>query len=106
MKKQISIIIPAYNEEKSVLPLYENIKKVLENLDYELIFINDGSQDKTLDEMNKIKDKRAKVVNQEHRGKAFALYNGLQNARNEIIATLDCDLQDDPADDQQLPKQA
>lgn len=95
---KISIITTAYNEERNVLLFYESLKKALKGIDYELVFVNDGSTDRTLAEIKKIKDERVRIIKQEHRGKAFALYNGLQNAKNEIIATIDCDLQDDPSD--------
>lgn len=95
---KISIITTAYNEEMNVLPFYESIKKALGEIDYELVFVNDGSTDRTLDEIKKIKDERIKIISEDHRGKAFALYSGLQNAKNEIIATIDADLQDDPSD--------
>jgi len=100
----ISIIIPAYNEKQSVRPLYEGLKKMIaENEElistYQIIFINDGSTDGTLDELLRIKDEHFSVFSlPQNSGKSSALVNGLMRARHDIIVTLDSDLQDDPFD--------
>ena len=98
---KISIITTAYNEEMNVPLFYGSLKKALAGIDYELVFVNDGSTDRTLAEIKKIKDERVRIISEDRRGKSFALYNGLQNAKNEIIATIDSDLQDDASD---IPK--
>jgi glycosyltransferase involved in cell wall biosynthesis len=102
---KLSVILPAYNEEENIKEAYNKIKKSFENLkklDYEVIFVNDGSTDKTREELNKLNDERVKVINFEKRkGKSFALFTGIKNAINDIIVTLDADLQDDPGD---IPK--
>lgn len=95
---KISIITTAYNEEKSVLPFYNSLEKSLKGKYCELIFVNDGSEDKTLEEIKKIKDKKLKVINQKHKGKDAALYQALEKAQGDIIATIDADLQDEPKD--------
>lgn len=98
---QISFIIPAKNEEKSILPLYVEIISEVKKLNktYEIIYIDDGSSDSTYSEMIKISkiDKNVKVI--KHRGnfgKSAALQNGFDSCLGEIIITMDADLQDDP----------
>lgn len=98
MKEKISIIVPAYNEEENIFPFYNSVKDSLPDIDYELIFVNDGSEDKTFEEMKKIQDPRIALLSQEHKGKDYALYSGIMAAKNGIIATLDADLQSDPAE--------
>jgi len=96
---KISIVTTAYNEERNILPLLKEIEGAFKNIDYELLFVNDGSTDKTLAETDRAKNKRTKIINLAKRqGKSFALYTGLKNTSNEIIATIDADLQNNPKD--------
>lgn len=98
-RDKISIVIAAHNEEKNILPLYKAIQGALDYLDYEIIFVNDGSTDKTLEQIQKIKNKRVKIINFKHRkGKSYAWYRAFTSAKYKIIATLDADLQNDPKD--------
>ncbi len=97
----ISFIIPAKNEQDSIKPLYKEILNTLKGVtpNFELIFIDDGSTDKTFDILAKIhqEDHRVKVI--KHRGnfgKSLALQAGFEMARGNIIFTLDADLQDNP----------
>ena len=97
----VSIIIPAKDEELSVEQLYRQISKELMKLSvtYEIIFIDDGSTDKTYDILAKLhkNDKRVKVVKlRGNFGKSVALQTGFEQAGGEIILTMDADLQDDP----------
>lgn len=100
----ISIIIPAYNEEQSIKPLYEGLRTmIVENEElisrYEIICVDDGSTDGTLEELLSIEDECFSVVSfPENLGKSVALVNGFMRASHEIIITLDSDLQDDPFD--------
>jgi len=97
----ISVILPAFNEEKNIKLAVEKVLSFLESIqkDFEIIVVNDGSTDKTLEQMQKIKDRRVKIVNLKYRkGKSYALYKGFANAKYKIIATLDADLQNDPKD--------
>lgn len=101
MKPQLSFVIPAKNEENSVVILYEELCEVLKKLDkdFEIIFIDDGSIDKTFDILDRLhkKDKRVKVIKlRGNWGKSVALQVGFSHATGEIIFTLDADLQDDP----------
>lgn len=105
--RKLSIVIPAYNEEDSIKPLYDEIKasvaKLIKNhkiQDYEILFVNDGSSDNT--EKNIIKltaDKRVKLISlRKNFGKSKALQIGFQHVCGDIIVTMDADLQDDPAE--------
>jgi glycosyltransferase involved in cell wall biosynthesis len=98
----ISIVIPVFNEEKSLKELYQRIAKVLKE-NWEIIFINDGSTDSSCLEITKIikQDKRVSLVSQRHLGKAKALMSGFEQTKGEIVLTLDADLQDEP---EEIPK--
>lgn len=102
----LSIVVPAYNEEKNVPLLYEKLKKVLDSIkkDYEIIFVDDGSKDNTASEIIKLnkKDKKVKLIQfQRNFGKAAALSAGFSEASGDIVFTMDADLQDDP---EEIPK--
>ncbi len=99
----ISIIIPAFNEEENIPILYEKIKDALKNSSFmwELIFIDDGSEDNTFSVLAQIakKDKKVKVIRfRKNFGKGAAYSIGIKNARFPIIVTMDADLQDDPSE--------
>ena len=97
---KLSIIIPIYNEQESLDSLFKELSDIFANQsETEVIFINDGSTDKTLSMLeNKIKDySRWKIINlYRNYGKSVALQAGFDTARGEIIATMDADLQDNP----------
>ena len=100
-KKRISIIIPCYNEEEALPIFYEEITRVFTNIkyDYELLLINDGSKDKTLDVMKKLahKDNHITYLSfSRNFGKESAIYAGFINAKGDYIATMDADMQDPP----------
>ncbi len=95
----ISIIIPIYNEESTILPLHQKIQNAMKDLDYEIIFIDDGSTDNTLNKIREIKDSRLKVIHfNKNKGRCLAFYAGFKQANGDIIGTLDADMQDDPRD--------
>src|SRR3989338_2040642 len=101
---KISIIIPAKNEEKSIPILMAKIQKVFAKLPhtYDIIFIDDGSTDSTLEQMKKIKDSRVKIIQfRKNFGKSAALTAGFARAIGDIIFTMDADLQDEP---EEIPK--
>jgi len=102
MKPAISFVIPARNEAESVTKLYSEILAVMKKKEvFEIIFIDDGSEDNTLKELEKLhfKDKRVKIFSLRGGfGKSVALQIGFDNARADKIFTLDADLQDNPAD--------
>lgn len=99
---KISIVVPCYYEEKSLPFFYKEINKVSEgmsNVDFEIIFVNDGSTDKTLDIMRDYAytDKRVKYISLSRNfGKESALYAGLESSTGDYIAVMDADLQDPP----------
>ena len=96
----ISVVIPVFNEQESIKELYIQISSALKNQKkYEIIFINDGSSDKSekaiIDLSNE--DKRVKLISfYRNFGKSAALSEGFKYASGEIIITMDADLQDDP----------
>lgn len=99
----ISIVVPVFNEEKSLKELYQRIDKVLKG-SWEIIFVDDGSTDSSALQVLKIaeKDKRVSLASlSRHLGKSKALMRGFQDAKGEIIVTLDADLQDEP---EEIPK--
>lgn len=97
---KLSIIVPTFNEEGNIEKLYESILKYCENIKYEIIFINDGSHDKSLEKINNIynKDKKhIKIINfSRNFGKEAAMYAGLKHSTGEYTAIIDCDLQQNP----------
>jgi len=101
--RKISVVIPVYNEEDNVRPLYDKLKKVLESLEteYEIIFVNDGSTDKTQERLEEIcrNDKRVKVIEfLKNFGQTPAMVAGIDHADGDVIITMDGDLQNDPED--------
>ena len=100
--KKISIIIPAYNEEDSLPYLYERLTKLIEdikNYEFEILFVNDGSKDKTLEIIKEYrkKDNRFAYVNLSRNfGKEIAMIAGLDYAKGDAVVFMDADLQDPP----------
>lgn len=100
----ISIIIPCYNEEDAIPLFYEEIKKVIKKMakkvNFELIFVDDGSKDKTLSICKELA-KKDKIVHylsfSRNFGKEGAIYAGLEYAKGDYVATMDVDLQDPPS---------
>lgn len=102
----ISIVIPIYNEQDNVAPLYNEIKQVVNRIskDHKIIFIDDGSTDKTFSNLMKLKNRDSKVRIIKFRknfGQTAALDAGFKTARGNIIVAIDADLQNDPND---IPK--
>ena len=100
-EKDISIVIPLFDEEANIEKLYGQLKTVLQDLnkEYELIFIDDGSTDNSFSILQDFhqKDKTVKVVQfRRNFGKSAALSVGFKYAKGKIIVTMDADLQDDP----------
>ena len=103
MKKILSIIVPCYNEEQALPFFYQEIDKVskeLKELNFEFIFVNDGSKDKTLEVLKEYhqKDKRVKYLSfSRNFGKEAAIYAGLEHAKGDYVTIMDADLQDPPS---------
>ena len=96
---KLSFVIPAYNEEESIGILYSEIIQNVTNYEYEIIFICDGSTDKTYEVMTTLaeKDKSVKLIKfRKNFGKSAGLQAGFDVANGDIIFTMDADLQDDP----------
>ena len=98
---QISVVIPLYNEEDSLVELHEKIISNLENflIDYEIIFIDDGSIDSSWSVIKNLcsSSKKTKGVQfLTNYGKSMALSEGFKLAKGKIVITMDADLQDDP----------
>ncbi len=100
---KISIIIPCYNEEKSLPLFYEELMKSInefENTDFEFIFVNDGSADDTLAFLKNLTktDTRVKYISfSRNFGKESAIYAGLEHASGDYVTLMDADLQDPPS---------
>ncbi|MDD5074200.1 MAG: glycosyltransferase family 2 protein, partial [Candidatus Shapirobacteria bacterium] len=98
-KPYYSFIIPVYNEQDNVSPLHQEIVQTAKKLKkpYEIIFVDDGSSDKTLANLKKLKP--IKIISlRKNSGQSAALDAGIKAAQGEILITLDGDGQNDPAD--------
>lgn len=102
-KGKVSIVVPMYNEQESLGILYQELNRVTDTIkdyEFEYLFVNDGSKDNTLQEIQKLAaaDERVHYVSfSRNFGKEAALYAGLSNAEGDYIATMDADLQDPPS---------
>ena len=99
----LSIVVPVMNEEASIQPLYEAIVNSLKTLqiNYEIILVDDGSSDNTFETAARISkfDSRIKVIKlKRNYGQTTGLHAGFQEAKGEIVVTMDGDLQNDPSD--------
>lgn len=100
--KKVSIIVPCYNEEESIPLFYKEIKNVFSKINYklELIFIEDGSKDKTLELIRNLskEDKEVNFISLSRNfGKEAAMWAGLKHATGDFVTVMDCDLQDPPS---------
>ncbi len=100
--KKITIIIPAYNEEESLPFLYERLEKLInsiENYEFEILFVNDGSKDNTLNLIKEYREKDSRISYVDFSrnfGKETAMIAGLDYAKGDAIIFMDADLQDPP----------
>lgn len=95
----LSLVVPCYNEEESVLLFYEEILRVITFIDFEIIYINDGSKDDTLNNIKVLvnKDSRVKYISfSRNFGKESALFAGLKYAEGDFVCVIDVDLQHPP----------
>lgn len=96
---ELSVVITVMNEEENIKPLIEEIRKALPAIDYEVIFVDDGSEDGTRREIIAHADKRIKLVElRKNYGQSTAMTAGIDHTTGEYIALLDGDLQNDPSD--------
>ncbi len=102
MIRNISIVIPIYNEQDNIKQLIEEIRVALEKkINYEIIIVDDGSDDNTFEVLNKIKKDKKNVIIIRHKknyGQSIGLQTGIIAANNKHIVTLDGDGQNDPKD--------
>jgi glycosyltransferase involved in cell wall biosynthesis len=88
-----------YNEEQNIRPMVEQIDQALQGMDYEIVYVDDGSTDRTLSELRNLHHPRMRIIEfRRNYGQSAALAAGIEFAKGEWIATLDGDLQNDPAD--------
>lgn len=97
----ISVVVPVYNERDNVAPLAREINAALSGENYEMIFVNDCSTDDTLEQLASLKSELPRlraVSHNENAGQSRSVRTGILAARGDVIATLDGDGQNDPAD--------
>ena len=100
----ISVIIPIFNEEENINKLSQSITKALSDIDYEVLFINDGSTDNSENEIVKLSstDPKIKLINlRRNYGQTAAMQAGFDQSKGTIVIPMDGDLQNDPKD---IPK--
>lgn len=99
MAETISLVITLFNEEENVAPLMEKIKDSLPAFNYEVILVDDGSTDRTLEVAKRLADSHTKIVIlKKNFGQTAAMAAGIDEASGDYIVTLDGDLQNDPSD--------
>lgn len=102
MNPYISIIIPAYNEEESLPFLYERLEKLMNEIkeyEFEVLFVNDGSKDKTIELIKEMREKDNRICYVDFSrnfGKEIAMLAGLDYAKGDAVIFMDADLQDPP----------
>jgi glycosyltransferase involved in cell wall biosynthesis len=99
----ISVVVPCFNEQEVVLLFYDEMSRVageMSGVDIEMIFVDDGSTDRTLECFRSLseRDKRVRYISfTRNFGKEAAMFAGLENAKGDYVAIMDADLQDPPA---------
>lgn len=102
MSKDISVVVPIYFEEENIFPLYERLIGVVSeemNLDYEIIFVNDGSKDDSVQNIKQLieQDQNIRLLNfSRNFGHQVAVTAGLEHTEGEVVVIIDADLQDPP----------
>ncbi|MGH7314511.1 MAG: glycosyltransferase family 2 protein, partial [Candidatus Rokuibacteriota bacterium] len=99
----LSVVIPVYNEEENLEPLWAELRPVLDGLglEFEVIFVDDGSQDRSAEVIRAVReaDRRVRLVRlKTNAGESAATDAGFKAARGRCVVTMDADLQNDPAD--------
>ena len=98
---KITAVVPCYNEQEALGLFYEELNRVtaeMRDCEFEILFVNDGSKDRTLELMKELaeKDGRVKYISfSRNFGKEAAIYAGLEHASGDLVAIMDADLQDD-----------
>lgn len=97
----VSVVVPLYNEEENLPILEAELTAALAGLDYEIVFVDDGSKDATRSRISRDNPRIRVLAFERNAGQSAAMYAGLHAARGQTVALLDGDLQNDPAD---IPK--
>ena len=97
----ISVILPSYNEEKMIATAAKTLSEIFdrENISFELLFVDDGSKDKTWEQIELVSKENSRVVGvhfSRNFGKEAAMFAGLEQAKGDCVAVIDCDLQHPP----------
>lgn len=96
---KLSLVIPVMNEEENIKPLLDAVYSALDSIDYEVILVDDGSTDNTIENIKKYaKSNTRLIVFNRNYGQTTAMAAGIDAAKGELIATIDGDLQNDPSD--------
>lgn len=99
---KLSLVITVFNEEDNIKPLLDNIYKALDGFEYEVILVDDGSTDQTVQRVKAFSNERVKlVIFYRNYGQTTAMSAGIEEAQGDYIVTMDGDLQNDPTD---IPK--
>jgi glycosyltransferase involved in cell wall biosynthesis len=102
---ELSIVITLYNEEENIKPLLSRLKEALFELDYEIILVDDGSTDGTVNQILNGMDETIRLIQlRKNYGQTAAMAAGIANTNGEFIVTMDGDLQNDPSDIPQILK--
>jgi glycosyltransferase involved in cell wall biosynthesis len=98
----LSVVVPVFNERENIMPLHEALSEALEGREYELVFVDDGSTDGSLEALASVAeaDPEHTLVIELRRnfGQTAAISAGIDHSQGEVIITIDADLQNDPAD--------
>ena len=97
----VSVVVPLFNEEESISILQQELNAALKGVDYEIVFVDDGSLDRTAERIERSPNVRV-IRFEKNTGQSAAIYAGLHAARGAIAVLIDGDLQNDPADIPQL----
>ena len=99
LRVDLSVVVTILNEKDNILPLIERIHAALRGMEYEIVYVDDGSTDGSVSLLKRIDDPRLVVVEfRKNYGQSLALMAGIDVARGRYIATMDGDLQNDPSD--------
>jgi len=96
-KPNVSIVVPVFNEEENMPILQSELRSALSGLDHEIIFVDDGSTDRSVEKIARSPEIRV-LSFEKNTGQSAALYAGIKAARGKTIVMIDADLQNDPAD--------
>ena len=97
MTPQVSVVIPVYNEAENVSELQRELASALKEISHEILFVDDGSQDRTVDQIKRTSSVRV-LEFEKNAGQSAAIYAGLRAAGGNVLVLIDGDLQNDPHD--------